>query len=501
MKQSYFIISMLSLGLLGSCKKDTAITDQSSSFTQERNIAATTFYALGADNTLDKFNTDEPGQVVNTAIIAGLQSMEKIMSIDFRPSTGELYGISNQSRLYIIHPENGRTRMVGNGPVMPQINGIAGFDFNPTVDRLRIVSSDGTNLRINPENGVVIVDGNINGFGNAEIAGSAYINNIAGAATTALYDIDVNSDKLFKQNPPNSGMLEEIGPLGINIEGEGGFDISPGGIALGLFKENKKSVLFAVDLTSGKAKKLEKFNKDTEYIGLAIPTNAVAYATSGKNLVIFDPFSEMPEVNKTITGLQMGEMIVGMDFRPLNGQIFAITNNSALYTINASSGAATLVASLSVPLTGTSFGMDFNPVVDRIRIVSNSGQNLRVNPVTGVAITDGNINPESPMISAAAYANNFSGTTTTKLYVLDAEMSKLYVQNPPNAGTLSFVADMNITASSSNGFDIGSFSNKAYAVLSSGGMNTLYSIDLQNGMKQPLRTISSSNGFTIGLGF
>ncbi len=501
MKLSNLIFTGISLLLLNSCKKDAINTDQASSFSQQRNIAGVNFYALSENNTLDKYNTSTADQLLQSTMIVGLQPMEKIMSIDFRPATGEMYGISNQSRIYIINPDNGRTRMVGNGPVMPQISGISGFDFNPVVDRLRIVSSDGTNLRINPETGVVIVDGNINGFDNVAIAGSAYMNNMAGASSTALYDIDVNSDKLFKQNPPNNGTLEEVGSLQINVEGEGGFDISPDGVALGLFRENKKSVLFTIDLTSGQAKKLEKFSKDMEYIGLAIPTNPVAYATNGNNLVIFNPMMESPEVVKTITGLQMGETVVGIDFRPVNGQIFAITNNSGLYTINAASGAATFVATISVALSGTAFGMDFNPVVDRIRIVSNTGQNLRVNPASGLAIVDGNINPGSPMISAAAYANNFSGTTSTTLYVLDAEMGKLFIQSPPNAGTLSFVADINMMASSSTGFDIGSASNKAYAVLGSDGMNALFGINLQNGMKERLRTISSTNGFTIGLGF
>ena len=68
---------------------------------------------------------------------------------------------------------------------------------------------------------------------------------------------------------------------------------------------------------------------------------------------------------------------------------------------------------------GTSFGFDFNPAVDRIRIVSNTGQNLRFNPNDGVVNVDGNLNPGTPSISAAAYTNNFAGTATTSLFAID----------------------------------------------------------------------------------
>ena len=81
----------------------------------------------------------------------------------------------------------------------------------------------------------------------------------------------------------------------------------------------------------------------------------------------------------TITGLQTGENILGIDFRPATGQLYALGSNSRLYTINLTTGAATLASTLSVTLSGTSFGVDFNPTVDRLRITSDAKQNLRVN--------------------------------------------------------------------------------------------------------------------------
>jgi hypothetical protein len=72
---------------------------------------------------------------------------------------------------------------------------------------------------------------------------------------------------------------------------------------------------------------------------LAIPTNPVAYAVDeSNNLVIFNPSNIGTPVSKAITGLQTGESILGIDFRPVNGQLYALGSTSRLYVLNTSSG-------------------------------------------------------------------------------------------------------------------------------------------------------------------
>jgi hypothetical protein len=105
-------------------------------------------------------------------------------------------------------------------------------------------------------------------------------------------------------------------------------------------------------------------------------------------------------------------------------------------------------------------------------------------------------------VSAAAYSNNFAGTTTTTLFDINTDNDKLYRQDPPNAGTLVEVGSLGINAEAMNGFDIGSTSGIAYALLTSGGSTKLYTINLTNGASAPLNTFGLvANGFTIGLGF
>ncbi|MES2619316.1 MAG: DUF4394 domain-containing protein, partial [Bacteroidota bacterium] len=147
-------------------------------------------------------------------------------------------------------------------------------------------------------------------------------------------------------------------------------------------------------------------------------------------------------------------------------------------------------------------GFDFNPLVDRIRIVSNTGQNLRVNPADGVTIVDGMLNPGTPEISAAAYTNNFAGTTSTALFTIDAGSDKLYQQNPPNAGTLVEKGALGVSVDAATGFDIGGTTGTAYAILTSSGATNLYEINTTSGAAMPKGSFSSPvTGFAIGLGF
>jgi Domain of unknown function (DUF4394) len=483
--------------LFTSCKKDEAMGEVLTPGPDQ------TVYAINDNNELIKFNAMAPATAMSKMAITGITAGEKLMSIDFRPATGELYALSNASKLYVINQQNGNSRVVGAAAFTPAVSGtLAAIDFNPTVDRIRLVTNTGQNLRLNPETGAVAAtDLAINGGSSPIITGIAYINSKAGAATTTLFDIDQASGKLYRQDPPNNGTLVEIGSLGITYTGSAAFDITPGNIALLAASNN----FYTVDLATGKASKVGGTSE--ALVDIAVPTDPVAYAVdASNNLLIFNPSNVAAgTVSKAITGLQVGENIYGIDFRPVNGQLYALGSSSRLYALNLSSGAATQVGSgtFSTPLLGTEFGFDFNPTVDRIRVVSNLGQNLRLNPVDGtVAATDGNLNPGIPSVSSAAYTNNFAGTATTLLLVIDHSTDKLYTQNPPNNGTLVEVGNLGIDISNANGFDIGSRSNTAYLIATVAGSTNLYTINTSSGLATtPIIFPMAVKGFSIGTGF
>lgn len=478
------------------------------------------FYALSGGNKLDAYSTKDPATRTASVAITGLASGETLLAIDFRPATGQLYGISSASRLYIINQNTGAARAIGSGAFTPAVAGnLVGFDFNPTVDRIRLVTSTGQNLRLSPETGAVVaIDGSLNGAAGAQITSAAYTNNTNGVSTTALYAINVQNQQLYLVNPPNDGMLEPIGSLNLDVSGNGGFDIdAKTGTALGLYTVNGKPTLFTVDLTTGATQTLAEYAANLSYSSIAIPTQPVAYLLNTQRdirgreqfnlLYIIDPTATSDSrIQKSISGLDGQEAVAGIDFRPSTGQLYLLTSASRLYTLNPATGQATLAATLNTPLEASSeYGFDFNPVADRLRIVSRSGQNLRVSPVDGVAIADGRINPSTAGIVAAAYDNNFAGATVTSLYVTDINVSdsfnsKLYLQNPPNAGVVTEIANLGTSIAH---LDIGGMTNTAYAFHGSGNTSMVYTINLTTGALTPLRRFAGPAifGFAVGLGF
>lgn len=491
--------------LLGLAGLFTACDDDSASVgVQKLDLV---FQALSDNNQLLQLNANNVGGTAASVAITGLQSGERILSIDYRPATGQLYGLGSTSRLYIINPTTGAARALGMGPFTPAINGTAvTIDFNPTVDRIRLVSNTGQNLRLNPETGTVTAtDGSINGVATATITGVAYTNSISGASSTILYDIDPATDKLYRQDPPNDGTLVTIGDLGVNVTGTAGFDIAADGDrALAALSVDNSTALYEINLTTGRATRYDNFITTAAIIGIAIPTLPVAYGVDvDNNFVAFNPTRPQTQVAKPITGVQSGERIVGIDMRPTNGQLYGLGGTGRLYTINPSSGVATAVGTgTPLPITGTDFGFDFNPTVDRIRVVSNTGINLQVNPADGVAIVDGPLNPGTPSVTAAAYTNNVAGATSTVLCDIDSNTDMLYRQDPPNAGTLVAVGALGVNTTAVNGFDIGSTSGTAFAVLTVGTTGSVYTINLTTGaatkgadLPKPLTAM------TVGLGF
>ncbi len=460
-------------------------------------VTSANVFGVTSSNQLIRFNSSSPSNISTIGTITGLQGGETVLGIDFRPATGELFALGSSSRLYVIN----RTTAEATSPRLlsvPLSGTTFGVDFNPTVDRLRIVSDTGQNLRVDPSNGVAIIDGAINGPATGANA-AAYTNSFNGAATTTLFDISSTTDTLYTQNPPNNGTLVSVGPLGVDAAAVNGFDIlSADSTALSALTVGGATNLYRISLTSGAATSLGTIgNGATSLSGLAVEiaftSNFVVYGlTTGNNLIRFNS-SRANTILSTvaITGLQGGENILGIDFRPATGQLFGLGSTSRIYRINQTTGVATVVGSLTTPIVGTNFGFDFNPVPDRIRITSDAEQNLRANPNDGTNLVDGplayavgDINAgQNPNIVASGYTNSFSGTATTALYNIDSNLGILALQNPPNNGTLVTVGRLGVNPTGEAGLDIHPGNNVALAALTVQGAvsSSLYVVDLSTG--------------------
>jgi hypothetical protein len=217
-------------------------------------------FALTDDGRLIQFRSNAPQNVLAERRISGLVGGDMLLSIDFRPATGQMVGISNSSRLYTINPLTGMAMPIGSGPIMPMLAQMSiGFDFNPVPDRLRIVAGN-QNLRINPNNGDAIVDGTLMYAANDLHAGrtpmivaAGYTNNMPRATSTALYVIDAELNILALQSPPNDGVLNTIGSLGVDVDGRTSLDITRNGNVYIAYSaaDSMGSMLGMLDLTTG----------------------------------------------------------------------------------------------------------------------------------------------------------------------------------------------------------------------------------------------------------
>ena len=229
------------------------LEDQSS---ESRGFTAIALTADGAN--LLRFTGVTSATVTQPVTVADLAPGEVLVGIDFRPATGQLFGLavdgaSNTGSLYIVDPQTGGLTRVGASAGLVAFTGVDlpatgyGFDFNPTADRIRVTTGTGLNFRLNPSTGAPVSatpDAAITGLptGSTGVSGTAYTNSFGQPLTggvTTQYTLDPASDFLFIQNPPNNGtqvnglrLTQSNGVTPIDFDDVNGFDI-PGVVSVG----------------------------------------------------------------------------------------------------------------------------------------------------------------------------------------------------------------------------------------------------------------------------
>ncbi|MCW1921902.1 DUF4394 domain-containing protein [Luteolibacter arcticus] len=224
-------------------------------------------------NNLVRVRRNTPTTTTTQALNLGaLAANETLVGIDYRPATGQLYGLAinstdNNGSLYLIEPMSGAVSLAVGGtqgaiqfvnavgaviPMPPASDGY-GMDFNPTVDRLRVTSGNaggaGINFRVNPVTGFP-VDGNLNSGTPAGVNPDGPLNGPATGATscaytnsfgqpltggtTTLYSLDPATDSLYIMNPASSGTLTsgklvKLNGVTLNFTAASGFDITQEG--------------------------------------------------------------------------------------------------------------------------------------------------------------------------------------------------------------------------------------------------------------------------------
>lgn len=562
-----FMALALSSMVLGGCFSDNDFVA----------LSAGDVFVLTDTNQLSSINRDNPSQLRTTAELSGfMTSGEEAIGMDFRPFNGNLYVVTkdagNVGRVYTANTSTGALTFIatlvadpaddspGNTAYTTLLGDNFGVDFNPAADALRVVSDAGQNLRIFLDDdrrptktaGQTITDLEINGGpANAETTGAAYTNSFDGTSSTRLFDIDTVNNRLVQQNA-NPGTLTDIAPLGFDATEVNGFDIDPEtnvgyalltvGSSKGLYTVRIPDPAETFPLAGNAAALVGNVNISGNVIGLAVELNANPTAV-GLNGTLTAPtlftFSlRDPNTITTpvaVTGLAMGDQLLGIDVRPATGDLYGFVRNGTtgkLYTINPDTGAATLESTLTNAIAmgpalvfdaAKVYSIDFNPAADRLRVVSSGngdGENYRINVETGATIIErdqlaapggdaagGDLQPGATDPAAAdfsvtqiAYTRNFSSTIRptppTKMYDIDATNASLLRQNPPNTGNLSLIGALTGTIDTFAGFDVVGGDDGARVLVArtgAAGPFSLFNVDLTTGA-------ASAAGNLIGTG-
>lgn len=192
---------------------------------------AATLLGLTADNMIVRIDS-ETRRASQPMRVTGADG--RLLGIDQRPQDGKIYGVTERGQIVTID-EAGRATQVSRLNMPFESGGRAVVDFNPVANRLRLMGMNGVNFRVNVDTGEVVRDGELKYQAGTQLAetrprivAGAYTNSMAGAQATALYTIDTLVGAYNLQAPPNDGVQQPKGMLGVSVPAGVAFDILPG---------------------------------------------------------------------------------------------------------------------------------------------------------------------------------------------------------------------------------------------------------------------------------
>ena len=175
--------------------------------------------------------------------------------------------------------------------------------------------------------------------------------------------------------------------------------------------------------------------------GANIPAGVDLYALDADNTLWLkrscDPdFRRMIRVRPFLDG----ESLIGIDFRPADGNLYALSDTGNLYLVDVTPpgrGNQIRISAVNPRFAGGFQSLlDFNPVVDAIRLIGTNDQNYAVvnsgglfNAMavqTRIAYAAGDVNAGiDANLTGGAYTNNVAGAQLTLFYGLDYDLDVL----------------------------------------------------------------------------
>jgi len=190
----------------------------------------------------------------------------------------------------------------------------------------------------------------------------------------------------------------------------------------------------------------------------------------------------------SITGMQSGEQMRGIDW--ISGTLYGLGDQSHLYTINPATGAATQVgAAFSPVLNGIDFG--FNAGTSQLYMSSDLGQNLTLNPITGVATA-------GPNYTGAGLDSLAYDYLSTSFYGISSATHDLYGVNPVTGAT-TLIGATGVSFADRIGFDISPMTGSAYFSGTVAGQTEFFDVNLVTGALTLVGDIGTPGELTSGL--
>lgn len=233
-------------------------------------------------------------------------------------------------------------------------------------------------------------------------------------------------------------------------------------------------------------------------ITAAAPAGAAEFValTADSRLVAFGSDARRAAAPVAIRGVD--GTVIGIDVRPANGMLYALSSASKLYSVDPRTGQATPVSTLDKPWDGGGRTVvDFNPVPDRLRLLGMNGNSFRINVDTGQVAVDGTLKYEAgtplagsmPRVTAGAYRNSVAGAQATGLYTIDTLAGSYNLQNPPNEGVQKPIARLDVSLPPATAFDIETVNGTDTGWILAGGM--LSTIDVQTGALRQVGAVAN----------
>lgn len=237
--------------------------------------------------------------------------------------------------------------------------------------------------------------------------------------------------------------------------------------------------------SSGGGAAITPFQCNAEVDLAALTTNDVLAVTADNACLVRFSLSD-PSTVLAVGSLDVAGSVVGLDFRPASGELYALTDMGQLVLVDPMTAETTLVTASIGELTGARYDIDFNPAANALRLISDARQNFRMGSPALVenaqqqALVDGTFGYLQGVV-ATAYTNVNPGQEGTQMFVISAD-SRTFFQQNPNVGLLTRIGELFPSAESVdvkgyNVFTTEGGMNEHYAVFEVDGSVGLYSIN------------------------